>query len=83
MPYKYVYPEKFLSYDGVDIFHVYKHGDWGNRMRYWFTTDISEDEAFSFDVRELPGANPERIYNDDEIRELLISAIDEGFIEAP
>jgi len=63
MPEAWVDPEIFMSYRGVDIYHVYKNDHVSDGVRsYWYGTECSasDDNEFDpennpvFDVRELP-----------------------------
>lgn len=64
MPMIWVEPEVAASYHNQEIYHVYKDN---NRMQFWFTTDINQDDQegdydgpdYRFDVREI--SVPERI----------------------
>jgi hypothetical protein len=54
MPMKWVKPQLFLEYNGVKVYHTYKDNDFENRLDYWYTPDVDEDEQYTFDVRTLP-----------------------------
>lgn len=62
MPIAYVEPETFFEYRGVSVYRVYKNDDINNPLTYFYTTSYEEDEAFEFDVRDLP--RPDRIAGD-------------------
>jgi hypothetical protein len=78
MPMIWVEPEVFLEHEGVTVYHAYKHGGLGSRLRYWFNTDPDETDVFDFDVRSLPD------WTDDGSADSTIrSAIDHGLIPCP
>jgi hypothetical protein len=53
MPLTWVYPAKFLTSRGVSIYLAYKNDTLNNPLQYSYTTDVYEDEAFQFDIRDL------------------------------
>jgi hypothetical protein len=56
MPTKYMWvpPEVMLRTPQGTIYHAYKDGEAERPLTYWYTTDENEDEAYEFDIRELP-----------------------------
>jgi len=57
MPYKWVEPELFMSYFGVNIYNAYKDNDISKKEKYFFTTDVHEDveeSVYIFDVSTFP-----------------------------
>lgn len=82
MPYQWVPSSVFMTYRGVNFYHVYRH-DMGNEVRkysYGWDPDCSEEEERAvFDVRDLaytlglPCPDSEA-----EIRAVLAAAVDRG-----
>jgi len=77
MPVKWVEPEVFLRYRGVNIYHVYRNDVFGDRRTYWYGNSIycSDGGDDAFDVRHLPvpdGVNP------DDHAAIIRAAIDAG-----
>lgn len=54
MPLKWIEPEVAMTIRGVDIFHTYRNESAENQKSYWYSTDISENGDYEFDVRVLP-----------------------------
>jgi hypothetical protein len=56
MPTKHVWvpPEVALRTPQGTIYHAYKDDDAERPLTYWYTTDENEDDAYEFDIRELP-----------------------------
>lgn len=80
MPMTWIEPAVAFSHRGVEIYHSYKGSD---ALEYWYSTDVSEDEEYDFDVRNLPvpaGVSP------DNHALIVAYAIDNGlldFVEDP
>ena len=59
MPTQYIEPEVAFEITGPDcrtwiIYHTYHNNDFDQgRNRFWYTTDVSEDEELEFDIRSL------------------------------
>lgn len=92
MPYKneWVRPEVFLTHNDIKIFHIYKHDNSEDTIRYYsygYHEECSDDGDYSFDVRDLPNWNkdeepPYREYEEWEsyIKTVIIQAIELGYI---
>lgn len=75
MPMTWIEPEVAFSHRGIDIYHCYKDSD---ALTCWYNADISEDEDYAFDVRDLPvpaGVDP------DDHALIVAHAIDKGLVE--
>lgn len=77
MPEKWVAPELFLRYRGVNIWHVYYRDVYGDRRQYIYGNSIycSDDGDYTFDVRDLPV--PDGVSPDDHAT-IIRAAIDAG-----
>jgi len=53
MPMKYIEPVRAGCHKGVFIYHVYKDGMADEPSDHWYTTSVTEDPDFEFDVREI------------------------------
>lgn len=88
MPMTWIEPEELMTHNGVVIYHTYKNDSADDRQSYWYTTDISDDEDFEFDVRDLPvpegvGAENHRFIIAHAIDRDLIVLADIDEIEVP
>ena len=74
--------EKFMTHNGVEIFHVYKSDDHDNgMMKYSFCLydHCTECGEGVFDVREL---ETKGVYStDSQIKDAIAAAIDNGELE--
>ncbi len=68
MPWKttWVDPEKFLEYNGVTIYHVYKENELQHPFTFHYTTDpdymedfSDEGDRYQFDIRDLKIPEPD------------------------
>ena len=54
MPFKWVPPRKFMSHNGVTVYHTYRHGYINEPSTFWYTTNGSDDDdTKDFDIRDL------------------------------
>ena len=80
MPLKQVPPDEFLTHLGISVYHAYNDGMQDDPMRYWYVTDINEDDEFEFDIRDLdpPDSSPE-----DDHKKIIKHAIQEKKLKLP
>lgn len=68
MPYVWVDPEKFLEYNGVTIYHVYRNDNFNDVRAYLYTVDVSENHII--DIRDLPEYD-NRLAHDEVLRRAI------------
>lgn len=85
MPYRWVEPELFLEYDGMKIYHTYGDDGFADSPKaYWYTTDVTEERGWEFDVRELKtGLTIDKDNFRESIRAILRKAIEMNLLKIP
>lgn len=83
MPHQWVEPELFIEHRGVSVYRTYKDQDIEMPKIYWYTTDITEEREYEFDVRDLDSEKTlliERAGDDyfPLVQQIIRDAIDAG-----
>ena len=88
MPYKWVDPDVFFEYKGIEIYHSYKDGWYIDVFNFRYSTDILENTGdtvdYEFDVRDLP--NPDNLdlnHGIDNHETIIKGAIDKKLLLLP
>jgi hypothetical protein len=78
-------PEKFLTHNGVRIFHAYKDELSDIPLEFWYSTSntAGSGSLYEFDVRELAGYRPQNDKdNMTEHKRVIKAAIYAGVLQS-
>jgi len=82
MVYEWVSPEMFLKYEGVTIYHTYRHDEpqQGPRQYWYGWNEDCQEGGDTFDVRELPNPNSHDVHTPEGQKAIMRDAIDAGIL---